>query len=165
MNVISHSAAPLLTRIFIKRLPSLAAAILALTAATSTLNLAEPLSVTTDPRAGRLAAFFEAYHCPKPHYVQDYLRAADTYGLDYRLLPAISVRETTCGQAETRNNRWGYHPGRQRFDSIAEGIDFVARQLSENRPYAGKTLREKLFVYNPRRAYPTEVEKIMRQIE
>lgn len=130
-----------------------------------TLNVSEPLTHQPDRRAENLTAFFETYHCPKPHHVQDYLRAADAYGLDYRLLPAISVRETTCGIAERQNNRWGYHPGRHQFHSVTEGIDFLARQLSENPPYAGKTLREKLYTYNPRRSYPAEVERIMRQIE
>lgn len=165
MTVIIHFSARLFRASVEKRLASFAAAILALTTATGTLNLAEPLPSKPDPRANRLTAFFDSYHCPKPHYVRDYLRAADAYGLDYRLLPAISVRETTCGVAEWENNRWGYHPGRQRFHSIEEGIDFLARQLAENPPYAGKSLHQKLFVYNPRLAYPAEVEKIMRQIE
>jgi len=125
----------------------------------------EGVTYRSDPRAGRLAAFFKAYNCPQPHHVQAYIRAADAYGLDYRLLPAISVRETTCGVAEKDNNRWGYHPGRQRFASVEEGIDFLARQLAEKAPYVGKTLREKLFTYNPRAAYPAEVESMMRQIE
>jgi hypothetical protein len=67
--------------------------------------------------------------------------------------------------AEKNNNRWGYHPGRQTFRSIDAGIDFLARQLAENPPYVGKSLNEKLFTYNPRPAYPAEVERMMRQIE
>lgn len=118
-----------------------------------------------DLRAKRLSVFFKAHHCPKPHYVEDYLQAADRYGLDYRLLPAISLRETTCGLAETNNNRWGYHPGRQSFSSVQAGIDFLARQLSTKPPYAGKTLDKKLWTYNPIPAYPEEVRRIMRQIE
>ncbi len=118
-----------------------------------------------DPRIARLSAFFRAYHCPAPHHIEDYLNAADNYGLDYRLLPAISIRETTCGVTEKENNRWGYHPGRQTFPSIEVGIDFVARQLAENPVYMGKTLNGKLFTYNPRQKYPVEVQQIMRQIE
>jgi len=119
----------------------------------------------TDARAERLAAFFAAYNCPPPHYVEDYLRAADRYGLDYRLLPAISVRETTCGSTEVNNNRWGYHPGRQSFPSVRTGIEFLARQLALNPPYAGKALKDKLWTYNPKPAYPDEVQRIMRRIE
>ncbi len=118
-----------------------------------------------DPRVVRLSAFFQAYNCPEPHHINAYLRAADAYGLDYRLLPAISLRETTCGVTEKNNNRWGYHPGRQSFPSVEAGINFLARHLAEEPPYAGKTLRQKLFTYNPLPAYPGEIQRLMRQIE
>jgi hypothetical protein len=118
-----------------------------------------------DPRAARLERFFRSYRCPQPHRVAEYLRAADNYELDYRLLPAISVRESTCGAAQVSNNFWGYHSGRQGFASVEEGIDFVARQLVQSPYYRGKTLLGKLFTYNPLPAYPEEVQRIMRQIE
>jgi hypothetical protein len=143
---------------------SLAAAALTLFA-TTTADATRIPTPPSDPRVARLAAFFRAYNCPAPHYVADYIQVADYYRLDYRLLPAISIRETTCGVAEKQHNRWGYHPGRQSFTSVEAGIDYVARQLAENPPYRGKTLREKLFTYNPRPAYPDEVKHIMRQIE
>src|SRR5215469_13818051 len=115
----------------------------------------------SDARAKKLAAFFKAFHCPAPHYVEDYIQAADRYGLDYRLLPAISVRETTCGLTAANNNRWGYHPGRQSFPSVRAGIDFLTRQLAIKPPYAGKKVKEKLWTYNPRDAYPEEVQRLM----
>jgi hypothetical protein len=123
-----------------------------------------PPKPAPDPRAARLEQFFERYRCPSPQHVTEYLLAADDYGLDYRLLPALSIRETHCGIEETRNNRWGYHPGRQGFSSIEAGIDYVARQLAENPTYRGKSLRDKLFTYNPRPAYPREVQQIMLEI-
>jgi hypothetical protein len=118
-----------------------------------------------DPRAARLEQFFRRYRCPAPQHINEYLRAADGYGLDYRLLPALSIRETHCGLEETRNNRWGYHPGGQGFVSVAVGIDYVARQLAESPTYRGKSLRDKLFTYNPRLPYPGEVQRIMGEVE
>ena len=119
-----------------------------------------------DPRVARLERFFRSYNCPEPYRIAEYLRAADGYGLDYRLLPAVSIRETTCGVYEKDlNNRWGYHPGRQTFPSIEVGIDYVAKTLAENPAYRGKSLQDKLFTYNPRIKYPVEVQKIMREIE
>jgi hypothetical protein len=117
-----------------------------------------------DPRATLLAKFFRSYRCPEPYHIAAYLLAADAYHLDYRLLPAVSVRESQCGVAAPNNNHWGYHPGRQRFPSIEAGIDFVARQLAQSPYYKGKTLPGKLFTYNPRPAYPHEVQHIMLQI-
>jgi hypothetical protein len=121
---------------------------------------------TPDHRIARLEKFFKTYHCPTPYHTSDYLRAADGYGLDYRLLPALSVRETLCGKAERQqHNSWGYHPGHQSFPSIETGIDFIAQRLSRDQLYKGKTLDDKLFTYNPRSAYPGEVRRIMGQIE
>ncbi len=124
-----------------------------------------PVSIQRDVRVSRLGAFFQAHHCPEPHYVDEYIRAADRYGLDYRLLPAISVRETSCGWTEKNNNRWGFHPKTLSFLSVESGIEYLSRHLAEQCPYAGKSLNEKLFTYNPRVAYPAEVEHIMKQIE
>ena len=139
---------------------------LALSATTTADVPADRIQRFPDPRIARLDKFFKTYHCPTPYPTPDYLRAADTYKLDYRLLPAVSIRETLCGRAEReQHNAWGYHPGHQTFPSIEAGIDFVARRLAEHPYYRGKTLKDKLFVYNPRPAYPDEVSRIMQQIE
>jgi hypothetical protein len=130
-----------------------------------TTNVAEAqFRPAPDPRFAQLERFFQRYSCPEPKHIGEYLRAADGYGLDYRLLPAISIRETHCGLDFNWNNHWGYHPGRQRFPSIEAGIFHVAHTLAEEPPYKGKSLDEKLYVYNPREEYPKEVKQIMRQI-
>ena len=131
----------------------------------TTAHLPAALGPQGDFRIARLEAFFQNYNCPKPRYVSAYLRAADQYGLDYRLLPAVSLRETGCGAAERNNNRWGYHPGRQAFNSVQEGIEFMARTLTEGLYYRGKPLHQKLLTYNPRPAYPGEVKRIMQEID
>ena len=124
-----------------------------------------PIAAKADPRVARLEKFFQLYGCPSPRYVTEYLEAADKHGLDYRLLPAVSIRETLCGVNAWENNRWGYHPGLQRFQSVLEGIDFMAWVLVEGEYYKGKTLEQKLLMYNHRPAYTDEVKGIMRQIE
>ena len=119
-----------------------------------------------DLRSARLEEFFRRYHCRPPFHIAEYLRAADDYALDYRLLPAISIRETRCGATEKDNNRWGFHPGQEAgFPSIAAGIEFMAHRIARHPLYTGKTLEDKLFTFNPRPAYPQEVQRIMRQIE
>lgn len=135
--------------------------------ATTTADVPAVFIVTKpDPRVTRLEKFFKNYRCPTPYHTAEYLRAADGYGLDYRILPAISIRETLCGVAERQqHNRWGYHPGHQTFPSIEVGIDFLAQRLTQHPFYKGKTLQNILFTYNPRPAYPDEVTRIMRQIE
>ena len=56
------------------------------------LNTGASLTADLDTRVEKLVAFFRAYRCPQPFHVQEYLRAADANAIDYRLLPAVSVR-------------------------------------------------------------------------
>src|SRR6476660_8297246 len=84
-----------------------------------------PVLPQGDPRSVRLEAFFKAYDCPAPLHVNEYLRAADSHALDYRLLPAISLVESTCGAFERLNNRWGWDSVQSGFDSVPEGIDYI----------------------------------------
>jgi len=118
-----------------------------------------------DPRGARLEAFFKTYGCPAPLHVNDYLRAADSHALDYRILPAISLVESTCGAFEKMNNRWGWDSAQSGFPSVPAGIEFISSQLADGQPYRGKTVKEKLFTYNPYPQYVRQVEKLMRQIE
>ena len=94
-----------------------------------------------DPRILRLEAFFKAYDCPGPFHVQEYLQAADSHALDYRLLPAISLVESTCGAFERMNNRWGWDSVQSGFESVPAGIDYITEQLAESPRYKGKTIQ------------------------
>jgi hypothetical protein len=117
-----------------------------------------------DFRPAHLEKFFQSYQCPQPHYIEDYLQAADNYAVDYRLLPALSVRESTCGQFGRRNNHWGWDSARTGFESVQSGIDFVTGQLAEGRYYSEKTLEEKLEAYNPRPQYIKEIKLLMQKM-
>jgi hypothetical protein len=124
-----------------------------------------PTGPTADLRSARLQAFFNAYGCPGQLHIEDYLRAADTYGIDYRLLPAVSVRESTCGRYQRKNNHWGWDSAKVGFVSVAKGIEYIAHQLARGRYYRGKTLDQKLRMYNPNPRYAAEVRKLMGEIE
>src|SRR5271165_4807539 len=94
-----------------------AATILAMGANSSATLPPVPRKPALDPRVARIEAFFGRYRCPAPRHTKEYLRAADGYGLDYRLLPALSIRETHCGRTEKQpHNAWGYH--HQSFPSL-----------------------------------------------
>ncbi|MEQ1884852.1 MAG: hypothetical protein ABL967_07305 [Bryobacteraceae bacterium] len=124
-----------------------------------------PYVPALDPRYARVEKFFSRYRCPAPQHIEEYLHLADRNGLDYRLLPAISIRETQCGVHEKGNNRLGYHPSTVSFASVSAGIEFMANRLGRHPYYRGKPIESLLFQYNPRPAYPGEVRRIMRQIE
>lgn len=123
-----------------------------------------PSDVTPPPgRESKLESFFESYNCPRPFYTSDYLQAADTYHLDYRLLPAISVVESKCGEYRRWNNRWGWSA--RGFSTVRAGIDFIASKLADGDFYKDKTTEGKLLLYNPRPQYTRVVKRLMGEIE
>lgn len=104
-----------------------------------------------DPRISALDAFFQKHKCPYKDSAW-YLHVADGNSLDYRLLPAISVIEEECGKHNPANNLFGYYGngpyGLHPFKTIAEGVDYVGYQLSQNPLYKDKTIKQKLKIYN-----------------
>jgi hypothetical protein len=118
-----------------------------------------------DLRVERLETFFASFGCPAPHHAAEYIRAADVYQVDYRLLPAISVLESTCGAYGRMNNNWGWNRAQNGFSSVPAGIAFVTSRLAVGPPYKDKGLDEKLFNYNPEPKYARQVKHLMREIE
>ncbi len=115
-----------------------------------------------------LGLFFRKFNCPDFNYglIDTYIHAADQNGIDYRILPAISVQESSCGRHYPlrTNNLWGWDSARTGFASIPEGIGFVSAQLAGGRYYAGKTIDQKLRAYNPNPVYAGKVERLMKEI-
>ena len=62
------------------------------------------------------------------------VETAEKYGLDYRLLPAISGVESSFGRAIPVNsyNAYGWNNGNYYFKNWEDGIEVVARGLKEN---------------------------------
>ena len=133
-----------------------------------------------DPRYKALENFFQKYKCPEPHYVKEYIEAADKYHLSYELLPAISLKESTCGKHSPGlmvdgkyingacNNWWGwliYGDHRKCFDSIPAGIDEILDNFANNPKWQGTT-DGILWKYNGtvERGYPARVKSLMEQI-
>jgi hypothetical protein len=117
-----------------------------------------------DPRLARLKDFFDGAGCPIRHLADEFLLAADRNGLDWRLLPTISVVETTCGKAATGNNVFGWDSGKKRYTSVREAIHHVASRLGQSKLYRGKDLDQVLATYNPRPRYAVLVKSVMRHL-
>lgn len=134
-----------------------------------------------DPRYQQLNKFFDKYRCPEPRYVTEYIETADKYGIDYRLLPAISLKESTCQKqmpgltikGKYVNgacfNAWGwliYGNNRKCFDSIPAGIEEVLKNFATNPKWQG-TVDQILYRYNGtvESKYPARVKNIMSTIE
>jgi hypothetical protein len=118
-----------------------------------------------DQRHSKLKTFFQSFGCPAPYHVTEYLGAADAYSIDYRLLPAISVLESTCGIHQRQNNRWGWDSARKGFASFRAGLEYIAHELAYGPYYKNKTLPEKVRMYNPRPQYARQLESLMRKID
>lgn len=124
------------------------------------------IATSVDIRIASLNKFFETYKCPKPYYVEDYIRYANQDHIDYRLLPSISIAESTCGEHEIKNNWWGWQSGKGNgFNSVPSGIEFLSKQLESNHYYLGKTNYQKLRSYNPNPSYAQEVLKLINSIK
>lgn len=119
----------------------------------------------SDTRSSILRKFLAENHCPDQDYAEMFVAEADTHGLDWRLLPSISVVESGGGRTARNNNLFGWNNGNYGFRSFGEAIHEVAAALSVARPYRGKDLRGKLAAFNHiREDYPTAVLHVMRQI-
>ena len=99
-----------------------------------------------DARVAVVADFFKKYHSELLPYAQNVITAADKYGLDYRLIPAIAMQESTlCNNLPAKlkdsHNCWGfgiYGKTVTRFGSYPEAIDTITRTLANQ--YKGNGL-------------------------
>jgi hypothetical protein len=117
-----------------------------------------------DLRETVLRKFLREKNCPDHAYAGVFVSEADAHGLDWRLLPSISIVESGGGRTARGNNLFGWANGSKAFSSIAEAIHHVASALSTGRSYEGKDLNGKLSAYNHSPDYRTMVLDIMSQI-
>ena len=140
------------------------AGLLVVPTATSFAQEASQSVYRNDARLTRLRAFFQDAHSPLLRLAEDFLAAADLQGLDWRLLPSISMVETGCGRTAVGNNIFGWDSGRKRFVSFREAIQRVASRLGESKLYRGKDLSHVLATYNSRPQYAALVKSVMTQL-
>lgn len=87
-----------------------------------------------DARPLILKNFFELNESPLAEYTQILVETADKYNLDFRLIPAIAMVESTGGKVMPTgsHNAWGFANGATRFFSWEDAIEKVAKTLKEN---------------------------------
>ncbi|MFZ0591288.1 MAG: hypothetical protein WAM39_12445 [Bryobacteraceae bacterium] len=121
-------------------------------------------SAAPDPRTVRLHRFFAKLHCPIKDLAEEFVHAADDNDLDWRLLPSISIIESSGGKAYKNNNVFGWANGDHVFPTVAAGLHQVAFALGKSFIYRNRTTDQKLRLYNPADDYPARVEEVMYQI-
>lgn len=89
-----------------------------------------------DERAVILKNYLAKYNSPLQYHTQDFIDAADTYQVDWKLVPAISGVESTFGKFIPGGyNGWGwgvYGTNVIYFKSWRDGIFTVTKGLKEN---------------------------------
>jgi hypothetical protein len=124
----------------------------------------KPLYYDEDPRLVRLREFFLRYDSPVHRLAGEFLVAADYHGLDWRLLPSISIVESGGGRDYRKNNIFGWDSCKSGFPSITAGIHTVASRLANSNLYRDKTLKGILRTYNPGSHYPGKVMALMEKL-
>jgi hypothetical protein len=96
---------------------------------------------------------------------------ADKCDIDWRLLPAIGVRESSGGKFQYNNNPFGWGSAKIRFKDFSQAIDVVSDNLcglndATAKYYKDKTTYQRLWYYNGTviPSYPQEVIDIMEMI-
>jgi len=125
--------------------------------------LPENLNVATitdfkavDSRIEYLRSFMDQYNSPLVDFVELIVKTADEYNLDYRLLPAIAMQESSLCKNIARDsdyNCWGfgiYGKKRVSFDGYDHAIKVISRTMYENYATLGLVEPEEIVTkYNP----------------
>ncbi len=89
-----------------------------------------PESLKHSERVENIRKFFEKRNSPLAKYAEEFVLAADYYNIDYRLVAAISIVESSGGLVNFRPyNAWGW--GSSGFDNWKDGIWSVSKGLAQ----------------------------------
>ncbi len=104
-------------------------------------------------RADKIDAYYKKRGMPLLGYGAKMVVEAEKNNLDWRLLPAIAIKESTGGKFACHKNPFGWGSCGIKFNNWNEAIEVVAWNLGGNNPntarwYKDKTTIEKLSRYN-----------------
>ncbi len=119
--------------------------------------------------ADAIDAYFTDHDMPLAGMGMKMAEEADKNDLDWRLLPAIAVRESTGGKkacSSVKHNAFGWNSCKRGFKSDEEAIETVGRNLGGKNPvtahhYDNKTTKEILNAYNPPSIVPKYTEQVI----
>ena len=83
-----------------------------------------------EAKVDKLRKYLSGRSAPLADYAQEFVKASDYYGIDYRLAAAISIIESSGGKHTFKPyNAWGW--GKSGFGSWKDGIWEVSKGLSK----------------------------------
>ena len=120
-------------------------------------------------KAEAIDAYFAERDMPLEGMGIKMVEEAGKNDIDWRLLPAIAVRESTGGKNDCKkvsNNAFGWGSCKIGFESNEKAIETVAKNLGGNNPntayhYNDKETKEILRAYNPPSIVPRYAEQVM----
>ena len=89
---------------------------------------------------------------PLSTYSKQIVEVSDKYSIDYRLIPAIAMKESQGGLSidQSTHNAWGFENGRTVFTSWDSAIDLVGKTLKIRYIDKGRTTPEEIMaIYAP----------------
>jgi hypothetical protein len=91
-------------------------------------------AIPIDTRVQKLGGYLHAQGSPFAENAADFVTAADRYGLDWKLIPAISGVESGFGHAYIVGtyNAWGWGGGYIHFSSWTDAIFKISGALRDN---------------------------------
>lgn len=123
-------------------------------------------------KAELIDQYYEKRDMPLYGYGRKMVEAAEANDIDWRLIPAISVIETTGGKNLCKNpkakfNPFGWGSCKIGFKNFDHAIETIARNLGGNNPktahyYDEKTTLEIINKYNPPSIVPDYSKKIFK---
>lgn len=107
-----------------------------------------------DSRVEKVCTFLADVNSPLTQYCGFIVSEADTYNIDYRLLGAIAMQETTACEKEIPGtyNCWGYGIYGKNvtgFNSYEDAIDTITRYFAKKKSIGVTTLEQIGAIYNP----------------
>lgn len=120
---------------------------------------------TFQKKVDQVRAFYDSYKAPLSANAEDFVRAADMYSIDYRLMPAISIVESSGGKHLFKPyNPFGW--GKWGYPSFQVAIYDVARGLSTYYARGADTPAEIAPRYNPvtPKEWGGKVQKLMNKM-
>lgn len=124
-------------------------------------------------RINKIRSYYNRYNLPLAAHAEDFVRSANKYDIDWRLVAAIGMIESTGGKfacSTAKYSAFGWGSCKIDFDSYEQSIDVISKNLAGKNPntshyYAGKDIRGILWSYNPDTIRAGYGDMVMRQME
>jgi len=122
-----------------------------------------------DTRIEKLSFFLEENNSPLTRFAGDFIKTADKYKLDWRLVAAITGVESTFGKRIPLGsfNAYGWGNGKIYFESWSQSIEHVSSVLAEKYVAKGLDTPQKMAsVYAPpSQTWGSKVNYFMEKID